>query len=61
MPPYLMAGHLIQISSKQCIMAQMHVFAFSRALGFHSISAVKQKQTLIEKVIKLKVNTMPMR
>lgn len=61
MPPYLMAEHLIQISSMQSIRAQMYVFAFSKALGFHSVFAVKQKQALIEKVIKLKVNTIPMR
>lgn len=61
MPPDLMADHLIQISSKQCIMVQMHIFAFSKAIGFHLILVVKQKQTLIEKLIKLKVNTTPMR
>lgn len=56
-----MAEHLIQISSMQCVRAQMYVFAFSKALRFHSVFAVKQKQALIEKVIKLKVNTIPMR
>lgn len=54
MPLYLMAEHLIQISSKQCIMIQMYIFGFSKVMGFHLILAVKQMQTLIEKLIGLK-------
>lgn len=48
-----MAEHLIQISSKQGIMVQMHIFGFSKAVDFHLILAVKQMHTLIEKLIRL--------
>lgn len=57
MPLYLMAEHLIQIRSKQFIMVQMYIFGFSRAMGFHLILAVKQMQTLVEKLIRLKRRT----
>lgn len=49
-----MAEHLIQIRSKQFIMVQMYIFGFSRAMGFHLVLAVKQMQTLIEELIRLK-------
>lgn len=53
-----MAEHLIQISSKQGIMVQMYIFGFSKAVDFHLILAVKQMQTLIEKLIRLKSQTL---
>jgi len=53
-----MTEHLIQISSKQGIMVQMYIFGFSKAVDFHLILAVKQMQTLIEKLIRLKRQTL---
>lgn len=53
-----MAEHLIQISSKQGIMIQMYIFGFSKTVDFHLILAVKQMQTLTEKLIRLKRQTL---